>query len=40
MAKRAALIKIKLSCQLKIELLEVTPVVWRRLVVPETMKLP
>jgi hypothetical protein len=36
----AVLTKIKLSCQLKIELLEVTPVVWRRLVVPGTIKLP
>ena len=40
MPKRAAPAKIKLSWQLKIELLDVTPTVWRRLIVPETIKLP
>ena len=40
MAKRAASTKISWSWQLKIELLDVTPAVWRRLVVPETIKLP
>jgi hypothetical protein len=32
--------KISWSWQLKIELLDVTPTVWRRLIVPETIKLP
>jgi len=40
MPKRAASPKIRLSWQLKIELLDVTPTVWRRLIVPETIKLP
>lgn len=40
MPKRAASAKIKVSWQLKIELLDVTPTVWRRLIVPETIKLP
>ena len=40
MPKRAAPAKIKVSWQLKIELLDVTPTVWRRLIVPETIKLP
>ena len=42
MAKRAASTKRKISWswQLKIELLDVTPTVWRRLVVPETIQLP
>lgn len=40
MPKSAAPTRIKLSWQLKIELLDVTPMVWRRLVVPETIKLP
>jgi hypothetical protein len=40
MPKRAAPPKIKLSWRLKIELLDVTPTVWRRLIVPETIKLP
>jgi hypothetical protein len=42
MAKRAESTnrKISWSWQLKIELLDVTPAVWRRLVVPETIKLP
>jgi Plasmid pRiA4b ORF-3-like protein len=40
MPKRAASPKISLSWQLKIELLDVTPTVWRRLIVPETIKLP
>jgi hypothetical protein len=40
MPKRAVPPKIRLSWQLKIELLDVTPTVWRRLVVPETIKLP
>jgi len=42
MAKRAASTnrKISWSWQLKIELLDVAPAVWRRIVVPETIKLP
>jgi hypothetical protein len=42
MAKHAASTnrKISWSWQLKIELLDVTPTVWRRLVVPESIKLP
>jgi hypothetical protein len=42
MAKRAASTsrKISWSWQLKIELLDVAPTVWRRLLVPETIKLP
>ena len=42
MAKRAASIsrKISWSWQLKIQLLDVIPTVWRRLVVPETITLP
>ncbi len=42
MTKRAASTNRKVSWlwQLKIELLDVTPTVWRRLVVPETIKLP
>ncbi len=42
MAKRAAPARRKLSWswQIKIELLDVTPTVWRRLIVPETIKLP
>jgi len=32
--------RIKLSWQLKIELLDVKPTVWRRIVVPEEIKLP
>lgn len=40
MSKRAASPKISLSWQLKIEVLDVTPTVWRRLIVPETIKLP
>jgi len=42
MAKRAAPVRRKLSWswQIKIELLDVTPTVWRRLIVPETIKLP
>ena|ERR1700730_2138494 len=42
MAKRAESTnrKISWSWQLKIELLDVTPAVWRRLVVPESIKLP
>jgi Plasmid pRiA4b ORF-3-like protein len=40
MPKRVAPTRIQLSWQLKIELLDVTPPVWRRLVVPETIKLP
>jgi hypothetical protein len=42
MAKRAASTnrKASWSWQLKIELLDVFPTVWRRLVVPETIKLP
>lgn len=32
--------KISWSWQLKIELLDVVPTVWRRLIVPETIKLP
>jgi hypothetical protein len=42
MAKRAASTHRQTvwSWQLKIELLDVTPAIWRRLVVPETIKLP
>jgi hypothetical protein len=42
MAKRAASTsrKISWSWQLKIQLLDVIPTVWRRLVVPETITLP
>ena len=42
MAKRTALVQRNLtwSWQLKIELLDVVPTVWRRLIVPETIKLP
>jgi hypothetical protein len=40
MPNRAAPTEIKLSWQLKIELLDVRPTVWRRLIVPETIKLP
>jgi hypothetical protein len=40
MAKRVAPARIKLSWQLKIELLDITPTIWRRLIVPETIKLP
>ena len=40
MVKRTGPIKIKLSWQLRIELLDVAPTVWRRLIVPETIKLP
>jgi hypothetical protein len=42
MAKRAASTHRQTvwSWQLKIELLDVTPAVWRRLVVPETIELP
>jgi hypothetical protein len=42
MAKRAASTsrKISRSWQLKIQLLDVIPTVWRRLVVPETITLP
>jgi hypothetical protein len=42
MAKRTAPLKQQpsWSWQLKIELLDVTPVFWRRLVVPSTIKLP
>ena len=40
MPKRTPLARIKLSWQLKIELLDVVPTVWRRLIVPETIKLP
>jgi hypothetical protein len=32
--------KVTWSWQLKVELLEVSPAVWRRLTVPETIKLP
>jgi hypothetical protein len=42
MTKRAASTapKVAWSWQLKIELLDVTPIVWRRVTVPETIKLP
>jgi Plasmid pRiA4b ORF-3-like protein len=42
MAKRAASIsrKISWSWQLKIQLLDVIPTVWRRLILPETITLP
>jgi hypothetical protein len=40
MTRRAALAKRKLFWQLKIDLLDVSPTVWRRIVVPETIKLP
>jgi hypothetical protein len=40
MAKRATPAKRKLSWQLKIDLLDVSPTIWRRIVVPETIKLP
>src|ERR1700682_3961813 len=42
MAKRTALVQRNLtwSWQLKIELLDVVPTVWRRLIVPENIKLP
>jgi Plasmid pRiA4b ORF-3-like protein len=42
MAKRTALVErnVTWSWQLKIELLDVVPTVWRRLIVPETIKLP
>jgi hypothetical protein len=42
MAKRTASVKRKVTWdwQLKIELLDVMPTVWRRLIVPETIKLP
>ena len=40
MPKRTPPSRIKLSWQLKIELLDVVPTVWRRLIVPETIKLP
>jgi len=40
MPKRTPPARIKLSWQLKIELLDVVPTVWRRLIVPETIKLP
>jgi hypothetical protein len=42
MAKRTALVNrdVTWSWQLKIELLDVVPTVWRRLLVPESIKLP
>ena len=42
MAKRTASVERNAtwSWQLKIELLDVVPTVWRRLIVPETIKLP
>jgi hypothetical protein len=42
MAKRTALVNhdIAWSWQLKIELLDVVPTVWRRLIVPDSIKLP
>ncbi len=40
MPKRAPPNRIKLSWQLKIELLDITPTIWRRLIVPEKIKLP
>ncbi len=42
MAKRTALVNHDLawSWQLKIELLDVVPTVWRRLIVPDSIKLP
>jgi hypothetical protein len=39
-AARIARPKLKLSWQLKVQLLDVTPQVWRRVIVPETIKLP
>jgi hypothetical protein len=40
MAKRTASRKVSWLWQIKIQLLDVTPTIWRRLVVPETIRLP
>jgi len=40
MAKRVAPRKQAWSWQLRVELLDIAPTIWRRLIVPETIKLP